>query len=474
MGGIVKNTLIYTIGRILPQLSGFILLPIYTNYLTPDEYGAIQSMQVIITVLAIFLSLATERSMSRLYFDYNDIQEQKKLIGNATLLVLFLSSFCVAIMFLFKDYVSSIYQSIPFYPFYYFAILNTYILVFSQLPKVILQVQQKAMTFFIVSILQFFSGVAFILYFLIISKEGAAGMLKGQMLGNLVVLPIFLYFILKQSIFKIRFDMIRSIFSYSLPIVPSLVFAWVMNLSDRIFIERYFSLYDVGIYSLGYKIAGISALVTSSFYAAYSPIFYKIANDKSAQNPKEVLRNYNHTYVIIVIFLSFSIAFVSKEFIAIFLNIKYVDAWKIVNVISFSYLIAAISGLLNLMIYQEKKTMRMLLIIIISASTNTGMNFLIIPAFGAMGAAIATVTSSLVFFLIAYVYAKKFYFVSFHWDKILIIILPLIGIATINFFIEIPNNIISLIIKGLFLIALMWILFVKNKKQILAIVNSKK
>jgi len=344
MGGIVKNTLIYTIGRILPQLSGFILLPIYTNYLTPDEYGAIQSMQVIITVLAIFLSLATERSMSRLYFDYNDIQEQKKLIGNATLLVLFLSSFCVAIMFLFKDYVSSIYQSIPFYPFYYFAILNTYILVFSQLPKVILQVQQKAMTFFIVSILQFFSGVAFILYFLIISKEGAAGMLKGQMLGNLVVLPIFLYFILKQSIFKIRFDMIRSIFSYSLPIVPSLVFAWVMNLSDRIFIERYFSLYDVGIYSLGYKIAGISALVTSSFYAAYSPIFYKIANDKSAQNPKEVLRNYNHTYVIIVIFLSFSIAFVSKEFIAIFLNIKYVDAWKIVNVISFSYLIAAIKS----------------------------------------------------------------------------------------------------------------------------------
>jgi len=471
MSKIVKNTLIYTLGRILPQLAGIILLPIYTLYMSPEEYGIVQAMQVIITVLAIFLSLATERSMARLYFDYKTEKGQKILIGNATILVFLTATICLILMMLFRNYIAKIYSSIDFYPFYFYAILNAYILAYTNIPKVVFQVKEKAGVFFWISMLQFISGVVFILYFIVIAHQGAEGMLKGQFWGNLVMMPLFFYFIIRQSSFRPKISVAKSILIYSLPIVPSLIFAWVMNLSDRIFIEHYFTLRDVGIYSLGYKIAGIVALFTGAFNAAYTPIFYKIANDSKEINPKLKLKNFNHTFIMVVIFISFGIAFTAKETIGIFLNVRYLEAWKVVNLICLSYLVSTSAGLLNLMIYQEKKTLWMLFIISISAVANTTMNFVLIPWIGPMGAAWATLISSLVFFVIAYQYARRFYFIPFSWSKIFVLLIPLFGICLINYFLEIPYTLVPFLIKIAFIILLGYVIYKYSKSEILAILR---
>ena len=70
MAKIIKNTSIYAIGNILPKAAGFFLLPVYTRYLTPADYGIVSSMQVLSTILAVAFTLAIERSIYRLYWDY--------------------------------------------------------------------------------------------------------------------------------------------------------------------------------------------------------------------------------------------------------------------------------------------------------------------------------------------------------------------------------------------------------------------
>ncbi|WP_162047385.1 lipopolysaccharide biosynthesis protein [Vibrio taketomensis] len=64
---------------------------------------------------------------------------------------------------------------------------------------------------------------------------------------------------------------------YSWPFIPTLLIAWVLNMSDRVFIERYLGMQDLGIYSMAYKLSMAFLVITSSFSLAFTPFFHKVA-----------------------------------------------------------------------------------------------------------------------------------------------------------------------------------------------------
>jgi O-antigen/teichoic acid export membrane protein len=231
--------------------------------------------------------------------------------------------------------------------------------------------------------------------------------------------------------------------------MPSLLSAWILNLSDRIFIERYFSLSDVGIYSLGYKIAELVLIFSGAFYTAYNPVFYKLANSENQMEAKRKLYKYNTCYVLLIMMSVFLISIFSKEAITLLLDPKYLEAYKIVPIIALAYFISQTSGLLNLSIYQEKKTLQMMYMILGSAGLNILLNFLLVPKLGAYGAAYATVLSFAAFFMVKYWYAKKCYFIPFNWNQIALIFAPLFAIVLLFQFIININIHLSLIIKVL-------------------------
>ncbi|MDZ7672400.1 MAG: oligosaccharide flippase family protein [Halanaerobiales bacterium] len=72
MNKIVKNTSLYTIGNILPKAISFLLLPLYTKFLTPEDYGILNSMILLRTFLIVFMTMAINKSVYRLYFDYEE------------------------------------------------------------------------------------------------------------------------------------------------------------------------------------------------------------------------------------------------------------------------------------------------------------------------------------------------------------------------------------------------------------------
>ena len=451
MSKIIKNTSLYTIGNIVPQAAGFFLLPIYTRYLSPADYGIVNSMQVLNTILAVVFTLAIERSIYRLYWDYKTEKEKKDYLGSIVIALAGIATIVLALLFLFKGFVGLIYKSIPFYPFYVYAIMTAYFSVFGLVPKIYLQLQQKAGSFVILSIMQFVANTAFILWFIVGLKAGAKGMLKGQMIGCGIMLPVFLFIGFKIINFTVKPSILKESLKFSLPMIPALLSAWVLNLSDRIFIERYFSLADVGIYSLGYKIAGLVLIVSAAFNLAYNPVFYKLANSDDQLMARKKLFSYNNTYVMVILVICFLISLFSKDVIVILLDARYAEAYKIVPIIALAYFISQAGGLMNLSIYQEKKTFAIMLISIFGALLNIGLNFLLVPMLGAYGAAYATVLSFTGLTIIEYWYAKRGYFIDYDWSKIIKGLLVAIPIVSTVYFIDI-NIYISLFIK-LFIVA---------------------
>jgi len=466
MSKIFKNTSLYAIGNVLPQVAGFFLLPIYTRYLTPGDYGIVSSMQVLGTMLVVFFTLAIDRSIYRLYFDYKSEADKKNYLGTITIGLFIISIGVLALLFLFRGMVGQIYKSISFYPFYAYAILTAFFSVYAIVPKIYFQLNEKAGIFVLLSVIQFLFKTAFTLWFVVEQRLGAAGMLEGTMLANIVIFPLFIYLSIKTINFKFDLKILKASLAFSLPMIPGLLSAWILNLSDRVFIERYFNLHEVGIYSLGYKIAGLVLILTSAFNLAYNPVFYKLANSEDQVLAKKQLFRYNHLFLIALLISSFLISFFSKEAIQLLLDPKYNEAYKIVPIIAFAYFISQASGLFNLMIYQEKKVTQLVIIGIIGAVLNVFLNFILVPTLGIYGAGYATILSFVLIFILSYLYAKKCYFIPIHWKKILLILLPLMFLVVLFQYVLNLSVLWAVILKSIVLIGIVVYAFLRYSQEI--------
>lgn len=420
MNKIIKNTTLYTIGNILPQAAGFLLLPIYTRFLTPDEYGIIASMSVLGTILVVFFTLCVERSIPRLYFDHENENARRDFLGSITITLTAISLLVLLLIFLFKRFISLIFASIPFYPYYVYLILTVFFSVFAFIPLTYFRINEEAHKFISLSISLFVLNTSLVLWFVCGLNQGAEGWLKGMLFANIIFFPLYIFILYKIINLTFDFSILKESLSFSIPMIPGMLSAWILNLSDRIFIERFFALSDVGIYSLGYTIAGGIAILTSGFLMAYEPMFYKLANSKNQIDAKAMLTKYNTAYLIIVIFIVFLVAFFSKEFVLLLMDPKFADAYTIIPIIALAFLFLQGTGPFNFMIYQSKKTKQAMYIGVSCAILNVMLNFLLVPKYGAYGAAYATLLSFIYLFIFGYWYAAtKCYFIPVMWKKLI-------------------------------------------------------
>ena len=104
--------------------------------------------------------------------------------------------------------------------------------------------------------------------------------------------------IIKHIKIKFKFAMLRDSLSFSLPIIPTLIAAWIIQQSDKIFIADYLSMEDVGIFSLSKRIAGLLTLVSGAFMLAYHPLYFEIANQDDKIDAKSKLYKYNNVFIL--------------------------------------------------------------------------------------------------------------------------------------------------------------------------------
>jgi O-antigen/teichoic acid export membrane protein len=282
-----------------------------------------------------------------------------------------------------------------------------------------MQVKEKASHYLAISIVQTLINASLVVLYLLFYKEGVIGVLKAQLYGNLILAPFFIYYNLKIVKFKLNYGVIRQSLVYSLPIVPLIASSWILNMSDRVFIEKYFSLTEIGIYGIGQRLSSLIIVICGAFGTAYSPIFYKLAGSKEQNTAKEQLTRINNIYMYFVLLLSFMLALFSREVIIIFLNPNYYESYKIVQILICAYAINGLGGLFNFSIYQELNTKPVMILFIVSAMVSITLNFILVPQYGIYGAGVTALISYTILFISTYMYTKKCYYIPVKWTKIL-------------------------------------------------------
>lgn len=463
------NTGIYSIGTIIPKVIGFVFLPIYTIYLTPTDYGIINSVQVLQPLFALLFSLGLDSSIFRLYCDYKSQEEKRTFFSTIFIFTFLLSSFCTLILIIFNSQVEQIYKSIDFFPFFLYSIITTFVANLFVLPRKYMMLMEQANKFVFWSLMQFVITAVITLFFVISLKSGAEGFLEAKMIGTLALAPVFLFFSFRIINFKFSFAILRQILKFSLPILPVLLSSKVVDFSDRVFLERYLSVADVGIYSIAYTIASISILLSSSLDIAYRPTFFRNANMEDIEHGKKEIYKFNNIILVINALLFFTISLFSKEVVILFLNERYHDSYLYIPIILASNFFVSASAITARFFEQSKKTKQNMYIYFFIALFNILLNYLLIPLYGIYGAALATIISFFACFTITYLYAKKnCFFIPINFKLIVPGLLITASIIIIQYFYDI-NIIFSLVIKLFIIAVLAYIVYKKYSKTILAI-----
>lgn len=432
-------------------------------------------MQVLQVMLAVLFSFCLERSVIRLYWDYKSEEDRRRFLGTISISIIINSFIILLLVFLLRNSIQRIFTEIDFFPFYAYAILTTFLMTFALIPKNYFRLMNKAGKYVTISVLEMLTSVAFIIWFMVVNREGAEGMLKGKMFAALIMLPIFLFITLRHVKFSFDIKILTESMRFSLPIIPTLIAAWALGQFDRILIAKYFTLSDVGIFSLSKRIAGLVATFSGSFMLAYHPIFFELAGSDDQINARRKLKKYNNTYIIVLSLFAFLVALFAREIIVLFLDARFHTAYVYIPFIVLSILITSISSTVIGASFQQSKKMKQDMYIGVSAAVFTViMGYVLIRPFGINGAVGVTLVSSVYIFIIGLIYAnRKCYAVLVEWKKIVLNLTAMFVLVLFFTFITINNIYLSLLIKSLALIVLSIIYYIKYKNEILVLIGKK-
>lgn len=131
----------------------------------------------------------------------------------------------------------------------------------------------------------------------------------------------------------------------------------------------------------------------------------------------------------ILISLSFVVALFGRDAVRLLFAPSYAHAADIIPLIALAYLVSQATGLLDLQIYQDKRTKAKMVIYLGTAMVNIALNILLIPIWGMYGGAIATVTTFVFMFSAEYWYARRCYFIPLPWARVAPVCVVLSGVV---------------------------------------------
>lgn len=455
---LMKNTIIIFMGRVCTQLISFFLLPLYTSYLLTDEYGLVDLITTYVTLLVPIITLELEMSVFRYLVDARKSKNETKKILSNNFLVLLASLLIFSIGYVI---VTCFWK----FDFRWLILIDIIICTFSGNFLQISRGLGKTLDYAISCIITGASTVLLNILFIVIFKLGAMGMILSMMLANgfgtlYLLLKLKLY---KQINFKLKdLKLIKSMYKYSIPLVPNGVSWWIVNVSDRTIISVVLGAAANGIYAISNKFPTIISSLLGIFNLSWSEsAALHIDSPDRDEFFSDVLNTVTKLFTSLGVGMIACMPFVFP----ILINSEYNDAINYIPILVlgsvFNVSICMYTG-----IYIAKKmTKQVASTTIMGAIINIVINLLFVKSLGLYAASLSTAIAYFVMMVYRHFDLRKY--INIKYDKGLII--KTVLIFTFSIFLYYQNNLILNIIN---LVVVVIYAFLLNKEFLISSKNT--
>ncbi len=380
-------------GDVAGKLLKFLLIPVYTAYLLPSEYGILNLCLLYSGFAAVFCFWGVNSAFFRYFVPQEREKGNSDSFSNVFLLVTIFSLLVFFLSYLFSRSLSWFLLGSASEA-YLIRITAISVLVNSPLATLLLlyRAEGKPISYVKVTVAKLFVALLCNLYLVVGLKMGVRGVLYSDIISSALLLLFLLIKLFPYLSLHISLNLSRKLLSYGIPLVPAVLSGVVIMLSDRYFIELYQGAKAVGIYSLGYRVGIVVNLAVMAFNFSWSPAIFRIVKEEGA---KRIFSDVLNHYVALVGLILLGLYLFQKEIFSLFVNASYHQGLEVVVLIAISYFIYGLYLNFEVGLYLKDKTPYVTLISLLAASLNIGLNLLLIPRMGIKGAAWATLLSYL-------------------------------------------------------------------------------
>lgn len=461
-----KDSFVYGLGNAVTALLFLISAPILTRIFNPTEYGAIALITSSIYFLNLFLIFGMDSATTLTY--YQNKKDQKGIASGVFLFLLFWGLFLTALGIIFSKQLSGlIFRQTFYYLPLSIALITAFLNLLITFAKTIFRLEFKAKTFSFITAVNALLTLSLSILF-ILRKSGIFEYFLGGLIGVFISLILALFSFRQYLTFKINWTKVKETISHGAAIVPVSLFYFVFNLSDRFFVNRFWGLNELGLYSIAITVNGFIIFFSASLSRAWVPFVLRMYQDSKKEFHQFVPRVFTY-YLIFFFSLAVLISTFRVEILSLLTTPEFFGAKKAVGIISLGMVFFASAQITCIGIYVAKKTARLTLWAGLAALINTVLNIALIPKFGMVGAALATAVTYL-FLTASYMWnSQKLIKLKIDWPKIIkLAVISVLFILIGPIFWKYPfwlNLLIKFLQFALFML-LLYLLGVAEKKEI--------
>ena len=408
------HSLIYGLGTLAIKLLGFVFIPVFTHYLSPSDYGILGLAAATSLALTTLMSLNLHGVTSYFYFKARNVTDKRERLGTIwTAMVAYAACLALLLELLGQHVFGLVAGEVPYNPYLRLVLWTTFLNVFGLMPMALLQAGREPWRYVGMSL---FTAVSFygLIYWQVVGLAGGAyGYLVAGLIAAAMMLLPNLVITLRRLKPALRATHLKNALVYCLPLIPHGMGAWLLEVSDRLILERYVTLDQVGIYTLGYQLATILYLVAAAVNNAASPHIFEHVQANNAES-RSSLRVATTYYAAAFVWIALAFLLLLDPLVHWFIAPSYHLAIVILPWLVLGMLCHAFYFIPANILFATGRTAGIAMMTITAGVVNVIANLILVPRFGMPAAAWSTLLGYAV--LLGFVWRKAAFIFPVDYD----------------------------------------------------------
>ena len=475
---LASQTVIYGFSSVLGRLLNYLLVPLYTRLFLPEVYGIVTELYAYVTFLLILLTYGMETGLFRFG---NDKQNFNKVYSSILFSLSVTSSLFIIIVLVFLEPIASAMQYSEHPEYILWMALIVALDAFTSIPFARLRLENKAWKFAIIKLINICTNIGFNLFFLIYCPKllnsnpdsfilniyspniGVGYVFISNLLANIITLIILLPEIFNVKI-KVDFKLLKTILKYSLPLLVAGFAGMINETLDRVMLkhlvpEELNPMAQLGIYGANYKLAVLMTLFIQMFRYAAEPFFFQ---NKNESNARQLYAKATKYFIIFGLMIFLGVMFYI-DIIKYFISPNYHEGLKVVPILLIANLFLGIFFNFSIWYKLNDMTKYGAWLAIFGAVITIVLNLVLVPIYGYVGAAWATLVCYFLMTLLSFYWGQKYYKVPYEVGNGVFYFVLALSLYFVSVFLKPESQTLMYVLNTILLLVFVAIFVVKEK-----------
>jgi O-antigen/teichoic acid export membrane protein len=419
-----KNMAIYGLGDVAISIVNFFLLGLYVKYLSADDYGVLGLLGSVEVIAKVVFRFGLDGSFMRFFYDCETDADRQRLASTIFFFLLALNGVVVLVLLAFAPALADALfggreQALALR----LVLLNTFLIGFTFFPFHVLRMERRSTTFSLLTLARSVLTVVLRLVLVIGLHMRILGVVLADLAVTLVLMAVLVRWFapLIRPVFSRQ--VLRQVLLFGTPRVPHAAAQQVIAVADKPILTRFTSVQDIGVYSMAVSFGLTQKLFLSAFESAWAPFYYATVREADATRVFRVVTTYG---VAVLALLTTGLGAIGQETAAAMTHGFFIapddPRWAAVgSVITWTAVGVLLQGiylLTSIGLNITKQTQFYPIATSAAAATNVGLNFLLIPRFGIVGAGWANAAAYALQAGLGFVFSQRFYPIRYEWGRL--------------------------------------------------------